>query len=39
MTLRIKCNVKSGDGSEVKYQLGETIHRIPGQKTVATPVQ
>jgi hypothetical protein len=38
MTLRIECNVKSGDGSEVKYQL-ETIHRTPGQKTVATPVQ
>ena len=34
MTLRIKCNVKSADGSEVRYQLDETIHRIPGQKTV-----
>ena len=35
MTLRIKCNVKSADGTEVKYQLDNTIHRIPGQKTVA----
>ena len=34
MTLRIKCNVKSADGADVKYQLDETIHRIPGQKTV-----
>ena len=32
MTLRIRCNVKSADGAEVKYQLDETIHRIPGQK-------
>ena len=34
MTLRVKCNLKSADGTEVKYQLDETIHRIPGQKTV-----
>ena len=34
MTLRIKCNVKSADGTEVKYQLDNTIHRIPGKKTV-----
>ena len=34
MTLRIKCNVKSADGSEVKYQIDNTVHRIPGQKTV-----
>ena len=34
MTLRLKCNTKAADGSEVKYQIDQTIHRIPGQKTV-----
>ncbi len=32
MTLRIKCNVKAADGTDVKSQLDETIHRIPGHK-------
>ena len=33
MTLRTKCNVKAADGSEVKYQIDQTVSRIPGQKT------
>lgn len=33
MTLRLKCNTKAADGSEVKYQIDHTVHRIPGQKT------
>lgn len=35
MTLRTKCNLKAADGSEVKYQIDQTIHRIPGQKAAA----
>ncbi len=32
MTLRTKCNVKAADGSEVKYQIDQTVNRIPDQK-------
>jgi glucose/arabinose dehydrogenase len=35
-TLRIKLNVKAADGSDVKYDLNNTIHRIPGQRSAAT---
>jgi len=35
MTLRVKCNTKAADGSEVKYQIDDTVHRIPGQKSAA----
>ncbi len=32
MTMRIKCLTKSADGTEVKYQIDQTVHRIPGMK-------
>ena len=35
MTLRTKCNVKAADGTEVKYQIDQTVNRIPGQKPAA----
>ena len=34
MTLRLKCNTKAADGSEVKYQIDQTINKLPG-KTAA----
>jgi hypothetical protein len=32
-TVRIKCNVKAADGSVVKYQVDQTINRLPGSST------
>jgi hypothetical protein len=33
MTLRLKCNTKAADGAEVKFQIDQTVNRIPGRKT------
>jgi hypothetical protein len=34
-TLRLKANVKAGDGTGVKVQIDQTINRLPGQKSAA----
>jgi hypothetical protein len=34
-TVRFKCNVKAADGAEVKFQIDQTINRIPGTSTAA----
>ena len=36
-TLRLKCNIKAADGSSVKYQIDQTINRLPGGKTAGVP--
>jgi hypothetical protein len=33
--VRIKCDIKAADGSDVKFQIDQTVHRIPGQKAAA----